>query len=111
MYKPVKDLSDILHLHEMNGKELQELRMSLGLTQNDIAHAMDCTVQTVKNIERDAGGTKASYIFYALILERYFAYRQGLIPGYRTDLTPYARDIEDIRNQMKAAAKEGAMRA
>lgn len=63
------NIIDINHIRELNGKRLADLRKVHGLTQEDLAEMLDCSVKHISHAER--GITFLSIEKY-LILSRYF---------------------------------------
>ena len=70
-------------LNEWTPETLKKTRKVLELRQSDIAEALNTTQATISNLERGVNASWGSCQLYGILLERYWAYKNGYIPAYR----------------------------
>lgn len=75
-------LSEKLCLIKWTPEHLKEVRESLNLRQSDIAKLIGVSQATISHV-KTGYDIPALIMIYGIILERYYAYKHGYLPGFR----------------------------
>lgn len=78
-----KEVRQDLMLFDFKPEDLEAFRERLELTRKDIADLFDISPVTIRNLERHKVQNPMALQMYAIVLERWYAVKLGLIPAYR----------------------------